>query len=125
VTTTIILDTNFLLVPGQFGVDIFQAIEEAVDEPYELAIVDGTIDELDDLARGAGDDARAATVGKRLVQEKGIKTLHGSGHVDDILVEHATDGALVATQDRELRRRIDSAGGRVLILRNKSIVTEA
>ena len=42
----IILDTNFLLIPGQFKVDIFQEIGKIMGESYELCIFQPTIDEL-------------------------------------------------------------------------------
>ena len=42
----IILDTNFLMIPAQFNVDIFSEIHRICDFKYELYIIDKTIDEL-------------------------------------------------------------------------------
>ena len=42
----IILDTNFLLIPAQFNVDIFSEIERICDFQYQLCIVDKTLSEL-------------------------------------------------------------------------------
>ena len=42
----IILDTNFLLVPFQFNVDIFSEIERICDFQYSIFILDTTVDEL-------------------------------------------------------------------------------
>ena len=41
----IILDTNFLMIPSMFKVDIFSEIERICDFKYELCIVDKTLDE--------------------------------------------------------------------------------
>ena len=37
---TIVLDTNFLLIPLQFGVDIFTQINDVVTESHKIAILD-------------------------------------------------------------------------------------
>ena len=42
----IILDTNFLLIPAQFKVDIFDEIDRIMIEKYQLFVLDKTIDEL-------------------------------------------------------------------------------
>lgn len=42
----VILDTNFLLIPGQFKVNVFAEIERVMDVPYHLCIIDKTVDEL-------------------------------------------------------------------------------
>ena len=51
----VIIDTNFLLIPGQFMVDIFTEIQRILDFPYELYVVGETITELN----------RLVTVGKQ------------------------------------------------------------
>jgi len=59
----IILDTNFLTIPYQFGVDVFEEIKELVQEDYELVALDGIVKELKNLAKGKGRDSRAARIG--------------------------------------------------------------
>ena len=45
----IYLDTNFLLIPAQFKVDIFEEIERLMDKPYDLYVFDKSLKELEDL----------------------------------------------------------------------------
>ena len=42
----IILDTNILLIPYTQKVDIFSEFDRILDEPYNLFIIDQTVDEL-------------------------------------------------------------------------------
>lgn len=125
-----------LLVPGQFKVDVFTEIERLMDEPYELVVLEGTLKELERIAKEAGaDDRRAAKLAQLLVDHqrkgasaaakagrcKGLKIIDGSAHgyVDDAIVAIAEDDALVATNDGELKRRLLERGGRVIFLKQK------
>ena len=121
---TILLDTNFLLIPGKEGVDIFDELERICLEPYELSVVEGTIQELQHIAQKTDKEGRAATLALRLVElkqmEKNIKII--SAHkvfkdVDDFIVELAKKGNVaVATLDRALQQRLDC---QKIILRGK------
>ena len=69
----IILDTNFLLIPGQFNVDIFTEVERILGEPFELCIVDKSIAELNRLvAVGKEKDRFAAKLALVLVIQKNL-----------------------------------------------------
>ncbi len=48
-TKIIILDTNFLLIPAQFKVDIFSEVERICNFRYQLVIIDKTLEELEDI----------------------------------------------------------------------------
>ncbi len=45
----VILDTNFLLIPIQEKVDVFDRVNSVIDEKYELCVVEKTIEELNSL----------------------------------------------------------------------------
>ena len=119
----IILDTNFLLIPIEFGVDIFHEIEQIFPSPYELGVVDGTINELENIiAYGRGKDKEAARVGKSLLPAKSIRILSMGGcrSVDEALVHWGKNGATIATQDKDLKRVLKSLGVPRIVLRKKS-----
>ncbi len=107
----IILDTNFLLVPFQFGVDIFAEIERICQFNYKLYVLERSIDELKKInrpyAKAALDLIRAKRIDKIQTEE---------GNVDDLLVK---EDAIVATQDKELIRRLKKTGKTVIQLRQK------
>ena len=71
----IILDTNFLLIPSQFNLDIFAEIERIVPGNCELFIIDKTIDELESLIqdkRQKVKDRQAAKLGLLLIKAKKV-----------------------------------------------------
>lgn len=126
---TIILDTNFLLIPGMFGVDIFSEIQRVYPFKSEFAIMRPTLDELTALAQSRNRDGAAAKLGVGLIKAKNINTLPTAvKHADDAIVAAAEklkkQGAcLVATQDAKLRARLKKAGIRAIILRQKKYLT--
>ena len=103
----ILLDTNFLLIPYQFKVDIFSEIERICDFPYNLYMLDKSIDELNKIIRTPKKkDKAAAKLALALIKGR-IKILKSQGSfVDDILASIADDNTIIATQDKELKKRI-------------------
>lgn len=132
----VILDTNMLLVPGQFKVDIFSELDRVMDGPYEILVPEGVLKELDGLVeKGKADDRRAARLAKLLLEHqrqrdfraagesrcKGLKIISQSNgmYVDDAILEFAEDGTLVATNDAALKRRLLERGVRVIYLKQR------
>lgn len=125
--TKVILDTNFLFIPGEFGVDIFSEISRIMNEPYEVCILQKSIDELEVLIQKLGKKKEAlnAKLGYIMAKQKGLKTLRGSSeaYADDELLELVKEnpkGVIVATQDAELKKKIIEASGRIIELKQKS-----
>ncbi len=119
----VILDTNFLLIPGQFKVDIFTQIQEIMNEPFELCIVDKSIKELNKVAAtGKEKDRFASKLALVLIRQKNLKTLHSFGSkksVDDIIVKKADSNTFIATQDKALRERVREKGAKIIGMRQK------
>ena len=103
----IILDTNFLLIPYQFKVDIFAEIDRIIPEKHEILILDKTLDELNKIIKEQkGKHKLAAVLALQLVKAKQLNIIKTKGeHVDDILVD--LKGYTIATQDIELKKRLD------------------
>ena len=114
----IILDTNFLLIPYQFKVDIFEEIERTADFNYSLNVLDKTIDELNKIIdEQKGKHKEAAKLALSLIKNKNIKKIKTKeGLVDDLQLEQ---DAIVATQDKELINRLKQAKKKVIQLRQK------
>ena len=125
----VILDTNFLLIPGQFKVDIFTQIQEIMNEPFELCIVDKSIKELNKVAAtGKEKDRFASKLALVLIRQKNLKTLHSFGSkksVDDIIVKKADKNTFIATQDKALRERLRAKGAKIIGLRQKKYLVIA
>ncbi len=117
----ILLDTNFLLIPAIFKVDIFEEIKRIVNEPYKLYILDKTIDELKKIVKEQkGKHKEAAKIALQFVKQKSLNTIKNStkDSVDDIIVDIADD-YVVATQDKELKKRLKEKNIRIITLRAK------
>ncbi len=119
----VILDTNFLMIPYQFGLDIFSEIKRICDFKYELCIVDKTMDELDKITQEQkGKNVMAAKMAVGFIAGMNIKILKTKteGSADDAIVELAEKGkTVIATQDGELRDRIRQKGAVLIGMRQK------
>ena len=105
----IILDTNFLLIPAQFKVDIFSEIQRIADFKYQLYVLDKTLDELKKIQKEQrGKHKSAAKPALALIKNKKVKTIKTSSdkYVDDLLVQYSKKGAIIATQDLGLKKRL-------------------
>ena len=124
-STKIVLDTNFLLIPGQFGVDIFSEIRRITDFGYQLVIVEKSLEELKKLLKqGKRADKTAANLAISLLKTQNIKILRlhsqKKASADDDIAALAGNDVLVATQDRILQMRVRKKGAKIISLRQKS-----
>lgn len=117
----IIIDTNFLLIPAQFGVDIFSEIERVCRFPHELAVMEGTILELEHLRdAGSAKEKREAKLALGLLKSYKPKSVSMEGmDVDFAILRLAKSGVIVATQDGELKRKLSEKGIALLVLRKE------
>lgn len=116
----VILDTNFLTIPYQFNIDIFKEIEGVVEGNYELITLDCVINELEQLKKGKGKDAAAAKVGLLLIKEKNVKVIKTcEKNVDNTIYKIADQNTIVATNDKDLIRKLKDKNIKVLYLRSK------
>ena len=120
----VILDTNFLTVPVQFGVDIFAETERVLERSVEFLVLDSVVDEIKSkLERASRTDSRMFVVALDLIER--CKTVEVSGSlssklVDEQLLEYTSSvGGVLATNDRELKEQASKLGIPVLILRGK------
>ena len=122
----VIFDTNFLLIPAQFKVDIFENIRSIMTKPYDLCIFEATIDELKKIALGNRKDKNNAKVALDLIKQKNLKSLHNSfkgedSYIDSIILNNASDGDIVCTQDKDLKRllKVKNKKIRIITLKGK------
>ena len=103
----IILDTNALMAINEFKLDVFSAIERGMNEPYELVVLDGVLDELHKImVEQKGKYKLSAKLALSILDAKRIKIVESEGNVDDFLVTLSEKGQLVLTQDVELKKRL-------------------
>ncbi len=120
--TKILVDTNFLLIPVRFKVDIFTVSSDAVNDLTEFYISSRVLDEIQRLK----EKAKPSFFKELRLAETfaGLCTLivdPSDDDVDDSLVRLALlEGMVLGTTDSELRRKARTASVKVLFLRQKS-----
>ena len=137
----VLVDTNALFIPGEFGVDIFGELERLGYQ--HIIVLKAVMNELDRLRQELkGKDKRAANVGYSLL----LRYLHaaeqeqmpgrckvtlnevdvGEMNTDDLILEVAVKrNAAVLTIDEPLKRKLTKAGIVTVYLRGKSRLEES
>ena len=126
----VILDTNFLMIPGALKVDIFSEIERIMEESYELYILENSIDELRKIIEEQkGKHKAAAKLALDFIEHKKLKVMRAkslnmpvnskNSIVDDSLLALAGTDTIIATQDAALKKSLQLKGAKIIILRGK------
>ncbi len=112
----VILDTNMLMLPFQFGIDVKKEIER-LSGIRDLLVPDCVHAELETLAkRQKNPQAKMA-----LQYSERFERVESRGRGDDAIVELAERmEAMVATNDRALRRLLAEKGIPAIFMRKKS-----
>jgi rRNA-processing protein FCF1 len=123
----VLLDTNFLMLPIRFGVDLRPELGRVIEASFSLATTPAVIDELRRLKKNVKtreskniDFALASAEGMEKVDD----VLLPEEDVDDQLVRLCeTEDVIVATTDSELRKRIRRKGKPVVFLRQRRFLS--
>ncbi len=118
----VILDTNFLLVPFQFKIDIFSELEYLLEISHSLVISSNSIAELKRLGAKKGRHGTSARLALKMLDanKEKIKIVRSTRLVDDWIVDFATKkGAIVCTNDSALRRRLKENDIKTVTLKGK------
>lgn len=120
----ILLDTNFLLIPAQHGVDIFDEIDRICDFNYELLVPAVVIWELKKLSE-KGKAKGAAKLALRIIERKNLRILESKTktlkNADKIVLDTANkDEFIVATQDKLLKNLLRQKKVPLIVLRQKN-----
>jgi rRNA-processing protein FCF1 len=117
-TRKVILDTNGLMIPGQFGVDVFSELGRLGFDSF--LVPRAAVRELEGIyAMARGKDRSAAKVGLSLLDRCTIIEMEGSA--DEIILDLALEtNAACLTSDAELKKRLCSKGVTIVHLRDKT-----
>ncbi len=121
----IIIDTNFLLIPYKFKVDIFSEFFRVCDFNYKLFIFEQSINELKEIIKKqSGIDKNAAQFALKLIELKNISTIKSKQKDVDILILNTINkNTIVATQDLYLKKELFKKGASVIILRQRKYLS--
>ncbi len=128
----VIFDTNFLLIPEQFKIDIFTQTKKLLNaRKVDFMIFDKTIYELQKIAALNSKSGTSAKVALLLINKNKVNiiTSNDDEYVDDMLVNYENylidykGDIIIGTQDKELKDRLKEKGIKTLIMANKSKLT--
>ncbi len=117
----VILDTNFLLIPFQFKINILSELDYLIDFSHSYTISSRTITELKKIAKAIGKDGMAARLALKLVEANKFDIVESREYVDDWIVHYAKKNrAVVCTNDSKLRRRLKHMDIKTVTMKSKS-----
>lgn len=118
---SVIIDTNALMVPGQFGVDVFSELRKM--GYHEFLVPGEVVKELNKLyVHAKGKDRTAASIALSLLDRCDI--IKAKGNPDDVIIKMAEErGAAVVTNDIELKKRLKGKKITTIYLRQKKRLT--
>jgi len=116
----VLLDTNMMLVPHQFGVDIFEYLKD-----YKIITLSSCVDELNMLAKKRGGDGKAAKIALELVKQKKVEIVKTKEKGDPSIKNFAViERCAVATNDAALAKFLKGKGINVIRLKQKKYLEE-
>jgi rRNA-processing protein FCF1 len=123
------LDTNFLLLPFQHQIDIFEEIPRLVGGHVHFLLLPQIIAELEWLeTKGSSKEKRAAKSAGQLMKYHcqvltSLPTSIQDLDADSALLRFAQEtSAIVATNDAELRKKLVKQGSRAIFLRKQAVL---
>ncbi|MFW5704843.1 MAG: PIN domain-containing protein [Nanoarchaeota archaeon] len=123
VRNPIIFDTNFLFCTFQFRIDIIDSLENLVGKTFSLYIYEGTIAELANLGKKKTPNKKFLPLIATMLKRYNFKIIKSEQkYIDDQILENLDRDVLIATNDKELIKRIKSGGGKGILVRQKSFL---
>ncbi len=123
-TLKVIIDSNFFFMPSQVKIDIFSEMMNLLNQKYEPIILSTTLEELHKIAeKGPPKLRKQAAVALKFAEKCQVFDV-GKGRDetnDDVVMRIALQWrSPVATNDRELRRRLREQNLPVIFLRGEN-----
>ena len=120
----VILDTNFLTMPAEFGIDIFSEVEKLLERKIEFLVLTSVQQEV---AMNVSETGGANALKFRIAQDLISKCIVTETPVpmqtlpvDSQLIEYAIAvKGVLATNDGKLRKRARTSGVPVIFMRGK------
>lgn len=120
----VLLDSNFLFIPSQFQVDVFEELSELLNQKFDAIILSPTRRELLKKAeKGSPKIRKKVFLALKLAEKCHLVDVEQRFEEtpDDVIVRVAAEWKCpVATNDRVLRKRLRDISVPVIYLRQKS-----
>lgn len=113
----IILDSDFLVNAVKYKIDVIEKIREEYPE-LKIAVVDKTLDELKRI------DILDSKLALKLIEIKKIDVIKTNKDkiADDLIFDIVKEEDIVATQDKEFKRRLKGKNIKVITIKQKKYI---
>lgn len=122
-TQKIIIDANLFFVPAQFRIDIFENIATLLNKKFESILLSTTFQEIQQMAeKGTPKLRKQAAMAMKIAEKCRIVNVEKNPEEtnDEVILRIAAQMKCpVATNDRELRKRLRERDVPVIFLRGK------
>ena len=119
----VVLDTNMLLAIAQFKTDVFGLVKERLGSKVEFFAPKAVFRELEKIAEQGEKKQKDVNVVRKAIEVNKVKEIEaGERNADNALLGLAEKGFLIASNDRKLRKKIKSVGGKNIYLRKKKLI---
>jgi rRNA-processing protein FCF1 len=117
---TVLIDTNFLVECARNKIDIHAELTRILDTTFEVAILDRTMEELDEIISRGKKEGQWAKLAKTILMTKHVTMIATSGgHTDKLLLDKADENHIIATMDKALKQKLKKKGQDVVIIRGQ------
>ena len=121
-TSDVALDTNMLLSIQQLKIDVFWEIEQRLGKT-RFFLTKQVKDELDLVEKRGEKEALQVTIAKKAMEKNSVEVIIVEAeNADDSLLKLAKKGVFIATNDKELRKRIKTIRGKSIYLKKKKLI---
>jgi hypothetical protein len=121
--TKVILDANFLFIPIQFNLDIFDELQRILNRRFVSIVLSSTVKELEGLTQSKSlKTQKQAENALKLVDKCKFVSVNKNCNetFDDVIVRISSEWkCIVATNDRNLKQKLREKGVPVIYMRQK------
>jgi len=116
----VVLDTNMLMAIGELKIDIIDGLEEKLGKA-EFFVPEEVTDELKKLKEKGRTKKNNAEIAEKII-EKYCSVLKSKKKNADERIEELAGEYIIATNDKELRKRIKKKGFKTAFIRQKKVI---
>ncbi len=113
----VVLDTNALMMPYQFGINIEKELNRLLGM-CRIIVPRTVVEEMEKLAEREGQIGRAAKLGLSIIRKRGFRLVETENPGDDGVIEIALKmEAAIVTNDKELKKKAKKYNLPIIYLR--------
>jgi uncharacterized protein len=120
--TKVVIDTNMIISCVNFKIDLFEEIRKLLGN-VEIIITENIKNELEKLKKDGKNMEKTVNIAEKLLERNGIKVEESRVKpTDNELVELASKGFIIATNDKDLKQTIKRNSGQFLFIRKRKFI---